>query len=358
MINLNTPNKELVEELRKDFNRVKQWFSEKHLTKKKVKQLAYILERKCIDENLNFATSEPVEHITKSGNRWMVYLKSERQGEKTIIHQLQAFCYYETYGSIGAFIPILEGNKVNGCTIFNSHFFLRMKQRLGLGMLNKEVLKRFIEYISLLHSEDKGKGEHGEHEAEVYLYGAVGRGIFRGDDFDVLEVKTFLTESELSKSQLARLQKLKHIATNYVSMDKDIIKERLKNDDFIGVHRDYENNMKLVGGDPDTFDKQIWINGLIGYVAIYYGIPIERKLVSLWVKKNSDRYPSIKEMLEGFGWECNDMELSRLVLDAIHDITKTDNPMDGYFYVFQNGNEYVKNLTIEKMNKRRSKYEN
>ena len=69
MINLNTPNKELVEELRKDFNRVKQWFSEKHLTKKKVKQLAYILERKCIDENLNFATSEPVEHITKSGNR-------------------------------------------------------------------------------------------------------------------------------------------------------------------------------------------------------------------------------------------------------------------------------------------------
>jgi hypothetical protein len=171
-------------------------------------------------------------------------------------------------------------------------------------------------------------------------------------------VKTFLTESELSKSQLARLQKLKHIATNYVSMDKDIIKERLKNDDFIGVHRDYENNMKLVGGDPDAFDKQIWINGLIGYVAIYYGIPIERKSVSLWVKKNSDRYPSIKEMLEGFGWECNDMELSRLVLDAIHDITKTDNPMDGYFYVFQNGNEYVKNLTIEKMNKRRSKYEN
>ena len=356
MINLSTPNKELIEELRQDFNRVKQWFSEKHLTKKKIRQLAYLLERRCIDEDLKFATSEPVEHITKSGNRWMVYLKAERYGEKTIVHQLQAFCYYETYGSLGAFVPIYKDNKINACTIFSSHFFLRMKQRLGLGMLNKDVLKRFIEYITLLHSEDKGKGEHGEHEAEVYLYGAVGRGVFRGNDFDVLEVKTFLTEAELSKAQLARLQKLKNIATNYVSMNKNIISDRLNNGDSIAVHRAYENNMRLVGGDPDAFDKELWINGLIGYVAIYYNIPIERKAVCLWIKNNSEKYPSVNKMLDGFGWECNDMELFKLVEDAIRDITKTDNPMDGYFNVFQHGNEYVKNLTIEEMNKRRNQY--
>lgn len=356
MINLSTPNEELLKELKTDFNRTRLWFFEKQYTKKKVRQLAYTLERKCIDENLKYATSEPVEYITKSGNRWMAYLKAERQGEKTIIHQFQTFCYYETYGSLGAFVPVFDGKNINACAIFDSHFFRRMKERLGLGFLNKDVLKRFIEYISLLHSEEKGEGEHGQHEAEVYLYGAVGRGIFRDEDCTILDVRTFLTEAELSKAQLKRLQKLKSIATNYVSMEQSIINERLANDDFVGVHKDYENNMKLLGGDPDTFDKRLWVNGIIGYVAIYYNLSVKQKSVAQWTRDNVHKYPSVNEMFEGFGWECNDLELSRLVEDAVRELTSEQKLFDGYFHVFKHGSEYVKNMVIEEMNKRRSKY--
>lgn len=321
-----------------------------------MRQLAYILERKCIDENLQYATSDPVEHITKSGNRWMVYLKSEKHGENTIVHQLQAFCYYETYGSIGAFVPVFDGKTIDRCVIFSSHFFLRMKQRLGLGMMSKAVLKRFIEYISLLHSEDKGKGTHGENEAEVYLYGAVGRGIFRDEDCNILEVKTFLTESELSKSQLTRLQKLKNIATNYVSMEREIVRQRIDNGESVSVHRDYEKDMELVGGDPDAFDKRLWVNGIIGFVAIYYNLSIKQKGVAHLTRDNAHKYPSVNEMLEGFGWECNDMELSRLVEDAVRELTGSQKPFDNYFHVFKHGSDYVKNMVVEEMNKRRSKY--
>ena len=356
MINLSTPNEELIKELRTDFNRVRLWFSEKHLTKKKIRQLAYILERKCIDENLKYTTSEPVEYITKSGNRWIVYLKAEKHGEKTIIHQLQAFCYYETYGSIGAFVPVFNGKSIDKCTIFSSHFFLRMKQRLGLGMLNKSVLKRFIEYISLLHSEDKGKGSHGEHEAEVYLYGAVGRGIFRDESCNILEVKTFLTESELSKSQLWKLQKLKNFATNYISMEHEIIRQRLDNGESVSVHKDYEKNMELIGCDPDTFDKNLWVNGTIIYVAVYYNLSLKNKGIAQWTKNNVYKYQSINEMLEGFGWECNDMEFSKLVEDAVRELTGTNEPFDDYFHVFKYGSEFVKNRVVSEMNERRSKY--
>lgn len=352
MINLKTNNEKLLDELMYDKKRVLHWFSTKHMTSKMMKRKVYELQRRCIDNGLRFCCDEPVEWLSKNGNKWMVYLRVEMVGT-VVSPSVQCFCYYETSGSAGAFIPIKDSR----CVIFTSHFFLRVKQRLGLSVVDKNVLKRFVEYVNTLYIEMTGKGKHGENEGIVYLNGGIGRGIFRdGDCGNIFEVRSFLKEGEQNLGQMRESMNVKKLSSEYVSMPKGVFSERVECGDEYGACEDMERNMVLMGMNPDRADKECWVVFTMAFVAARYGLQIDLKRSSEWLAEHVCDYPSVKSMFEGDGWDCDDIEFSRLVKEGISCVSDYFAPQINFYTIFLSEKIRCKEEALDRMKERRSHY--
>lgn len=332
------------------------WYSTKRHTPKKLRQKAYELERKCIDNDLHFAASEYEEFVTKNGNKWIIFQKARRCDDE-ILPEIQTFCYYDTLGSAGAFVPSFVKGKVDSCVIFTSHFFLRLKQRLGLENVNKDVIQRFIEYIGSFHSESLGEGKHGKNEVIIYLNGAVGFGVFRDEDCNILEVKSFLKESELTRYQHRQVKNVKRISSGYIDMPYEVMRKRVSNNNFDAI-RAYEHNLKLKGSDPDKMDKAILMIGSMVMIAKEYGLSLSAAKVSDWIHDNYKHYPSIALMLEGHGWDFDHTEFGIMVREAIRSLGGITPPLVGYDVKVETWLYLTKNMVVEEMNKRRAKYKN
>lgn len=352
MINLSTPNEELLSELRSDYNRVVHWYSTKVLTPKKLRQKAYELQRRCIDNGLRFCTSDYSETTTKSGNKWIIYTKAERHGEE-VMPEIQAFCYYDTLGSGGAFVPGFSKGNVTSCVIFTSHFFLRMKQRLGLGAIDKDVIRRFIEYMGCFHSESQGKGKHGENEAIVHLDGAMGYGLFLDKECNILKVNTFLKDSELNNFQKKQAMNIKDIASKYIDLPHEILMAKLDNGDK-AVWQDYEHNLKLMGADPDYMDKYALMLWSIKTLAEDYGSTVDCKQLAYWFRKHGKSYPSISKLICDFGWDFDHREFGRMARNALRELANITPPMVGYSTKVEVVLCQVTELVMSEMNKRRN----
>lgn len=354
MINLSTPNEELLEELKSDYNRVVHWFSTKRFTSRRLRQNAYVLERKCIDNDMQFATGEPEEFLTKNGNKWIIFQKARRcEGE--ILPEIQTFCFYNTLGSAGAFVPSFVGGKIDSCVIFTSHFFLRLKQRLGLEYVNKDVIQRFIEYIGSFHSESLGEGKHGKNEVIIYLNGAVGYGVFRDENCNILEVKSFLKETELTRFQQRQVKNVKRISSGFIDMPFEAMKKKVNNGSLDEI-RVYEHNLKLKGSDPDKFDKGILMLGSVIMIAKEYGLSLDNTEVADWIHDNYTSYPSIARMLDDHGWDFDHSEFGVMAKDAMRALGGITPPVVGFDVKVETWLYMVKDMVIEEMNKRRSKY--
>lgn len=140
MINLSTPSKELLDELLSDYKKADYWLTKQLGGLKKQKELGDNLCLKCLKECKEFAVSEPVEYISPKGNRWFMYVSARRYKDHFYTTPL-GFCYYETYGSVGAFVPTQCGSEnANACVIFTSHFFLRMCSRLNIKVRSRDIM--------------------------------------------------------------------------------------------------------------------------------------------------------------------------------------------------------------------------
>lgn len=355
MINLKTCNEELLSELLLDKKRVLHWYSTKHSSIKKIRQCAYVLERRCIDGDLPYCSGDMVEYVTKSGNKWILYQRAERIGGK-VVCGIQCFCYYETCGSVGAFVPISGDYKTGRCVIFTSHFFLRLKQRLGLDVVDKNVLRRFIEYINILHIEMKDGGVHGERGGVVYLNGGVGRGIFRDSECNIFEVRSFLKESEQNGYQMKECENSKRMATNYVNMSRNVVLSRIDMGDSYGVFEDFENNLELMGLNRDRADKEAWVLLTIARVGHHYGKSVDLQVVSDWITDNVCHYPSVLGMFDGDSWECEDSDFSKMVRDGLSVGCSFFIPQIDFTSVFLSEKIIAKMDCIDRMNERRSHY--
>lgn len=354
MINLSTKDEVLLKELKSDFNRIKHWLANEKYSSKKLRQRAYELQRRCIDQNLPFATSGYDEYTTKNGNRWIVYQKATRYGDD-IIPELQAFCYYDTFGSGGAFVPSYSKGNVDSCIIFTSHFFLRVKQRLGLSAMNRDVIQRFIEYISTLHSEAKGEGKHGKNEVIIYLNGAIGYGTYRDKECNILEVKSFLKETELTSYQKRESNRLVNIAKNYIQLHEEAAFNRLLSGDM-SVMKAKEDNCRLVGENEDYLDKMIFIIGVTMTIAKEYSLVLDEKKLIDWLSRNLKTYHNIITIVYGEGWGFNHTELGRMVKDAIREMKNYEIPLIGYIVKLEATIYSVMDVVTTKMNERRINY--
>lgn len=151
--------------------------------------------------------SDMTEWISRAGNRWVMYSSEEYLPD--VARSLPchaAFIYYETYASCGAFFPMFpEGSrKPNGTAIFTSHFFQRLSERAGIPYRSKAMIQEFISsnFMRSTSSQNKVGGE-----AYMRFRCGYGIGVVKQlDPFYVIEVRTFLTDEQLSPSQRRRLQ--------------------------------------------------------------------------------------------------------------------------------------------------------
>lgn len=227
MINISTPNKELLAELNSDYEKLGYWIKKSVGSEKRLSELKNKLVKSYRKTGKN-QTSEPIEYISPNGNRWYGYYRTFNIGGIAYAHSA-GFCYYETYGSIGAFVPI-SSKSIQGCdgvVIFPSHFFLRLSQRLGVGVRSREVVKRFLEMLDNMVIQYKGDSNLRKDEVEVSFSDSVWRGHWRKGDSSVIELNTFLKHSELSKSQNDKAVDLQNKQMTYIPRSKETDFQRL-----------------------------------------------------------------------------------------------------------------------------------
>ena len=254
MINFSTPSEQLVRELTSEESKAVYYLRKHYHGEKGYEKMRDGLLMKAYQSHKT-EISDVVEYISPNGNRWMTfeccqYYKDANSTYATPI----AFCYYETYGSVGAYLltqSTYESDSKHKLVLhFTNHFFLRFCQRLGVEMRSRWMVQRFTEVISGYLIGHNGFDDKGREKIDVRLPASVGRGI-RIPDSPIVEVRTYLTDKELSKKQLRETEHLRKV---YEKTDFEPLEVKMgriaHSEDFSGaVMKEIENVSDMSGVD-------------------------------------------------------------------------------------------------------------
>lgn len=205
-INLSTDPNEILQTMRLELPTVKYFFMKDYGGKKKFLDHQDKALDKCLEEETSSVT-DISEYISKKGNRWMSYSFFEYFPRAKFAQAWPtSFIYYETYGSCGAFFPNYRPskkkgdkgkiNEVCGVLIFTSHFFQRMSERTGKAYRSRELIQEFITTKETHASQSDEEGD-----VIIKFKGGYGFGVQRSKEPYVLEIRTYLTNEQLSTKQ-------------------------------------------------------------------------------------------------------------------------------------------------------------
>ena len=234
MINLSTSPDRLMKELLEDKEKSFYWFKKKCGGEKGYLRMQdrIMLEAKRTHKDVS---SEQVRYVSPNGNKWM-NCECARYFAETggVLSKPYAFCYYETIGSVGAFIPVVLGmnreNGTDGCIIFTSHFFSRFCERSDMDTFDAETLNRFIGTIP--HLTLNPYKEDGQTKVDIRMPGGIGRGIKCEGKEWVFEIRTFLKDSQLSGKQQRQTESLRDSVAEGLYVPEEVRADRiLKSDD-------------------------------------------------------------------------------------------------------------------------------
>ena len=185
------------------------------------KQKYYKYEDQMLDKALEEKKDQYTDifsHISKAGNRWMIYTQAQYFPKAVYAQAFQfSFIYYETMASCGAFFPMFSQSeyrkkakkrskteaKPTGVIIFTSHFFYQMSERTGKAYRSKELIK---EFISTKCEHAMQADEDGEVVAK--FSGGYGFGVQLSENPNVIEIRTYLKDSQLNGKQRRKVEKL------------------------------------------------------------------------------------------------------------------------------------------------------
>ena len=264
MINLNTNSDQLMNELLEDKKRAIYWLvkkngGEKGYTRMQDKLLLDARKKRCN------ATSDCYEYLSPNGNRWMVYECAQYLKETgAAVTKTIAFCFYETVGGIGAYIPLnlrissKEGS--DGCLIFTSHFFSRFSERVEVERFDSDMLQRFIN--ALPHLTLNLYKQEDELRVDIKLPGGIARGIQRKGKISVFEIRTFLKDTQLSNGQKRHTNKLHDSAAEGIFVPDEVRTDRIQRSENKeeAFHREMKDMKTLFcrqGGDSELFDNML-----------------------------------------------------------------------------------------------------
>lgn len=150
------------------------------------------------------------EFTSKNGNHWMMFYTQFQTTPSHAIVAMIPFIYYKTIGSIGVFSPVNEEKRINtrshcGCLIFTSHFFRRLCERTQTDYGSQEMLMQFVLALNTFKIHPTKINEQGQEEVILKLAEGQGMGIRLRQQPMVVEIRTYLNESQLSPSQHKQL---------------------------------------------------------------------------------------------------------------------------------------------------------
>lgn len=212
MINLSTDNAVLMREINADIPKLYYWVEKKYGGRANCGREVNRLANKAYTTKQS-QVSEPIEYRSKNGNRWYFAHNAMYQNGKVTTRNIY-FAYYETEGSIGVFVPsfrpmVCTTNEAVGCTIYNSHFFLRMCERLGIAYKSRDMVMRFLCMLPYTILEHYGDSK--STKTIVRLPGSYGFGTNRCKDgqYIIDEIRTFLYEGQLSGRQKRVVERIR-----------------------------------------------------------------------------------------------------------------------------------------------------
>ena len=229
MITTFASSEQILSEMRDEHSRAIYWMKKHFGGDKKYEKMRDSLLEKAVEKRESQA-SEPVEYKSKRGNRWIAFEYAIYYPSAHTSHTMPyAFCYYETFGSVGAFIPGFipdsnNPNRIESCFIYTDHFFLRFCDRLGIQMRSSVMIKSFIQCVpqQMVTITDE-YGENGLRKMYVRIPGSVGRGFCRRDNERVYEIRTYLTDKQMNNKQL-RETKPGRVAGDTIKYEPDTVR--------------------------------------------------------------------------------------------------------------------------------------
>jgi hypothetical protein len=211
-VNLSTKPEKIVETMQLELPNVRYFYMKGFGGKKKYMEA----EEKLIDKALAEGKSQLTdigEYISPKGNRWVSYTHAELFKEARYVQAWRHdFIYYETYGSCGAFFKInlpkpvvnkRNEDEIDGVVIYTSHFFQRMSERTGKAYRSRELIREFITTMQTHATQADEEGD-----VVVKFKGGYGFGRKVSDEPLVLEVRTYLTDRQLTGKQRKKVEML------------------------------------------------------------------------------------------------------------------------------------------------------
>lgn len=278
MINLNTNPEQLMKELLEDKKRAFYWLVKKSGGEK---GYAKMLNKLTLDARKNkcSVTSDCYEYHSPNGNRWMVYECAQYIKETgTTMTRTMAFCFYETIGGIGAYIPLTLGVSSNdgseGCLIFTSHFFNRFSERAEVERFDADMLQQFIN--ALTHFTINLYKKEGEARVDIKLPEGIARGIRRKGKENIFEIRTFLKDEQLSNSQKRHTDNLHDSVSEGIFAPDEVRVDRIQRSEnheqaFNQEMQDMKTLFCRQGGNPEQFDNMMKVGVWLPNVWIRMG---------------------------------------------------------------------------------------
>ena len=205
MINLSTKAEEVYRELSED-----QTWAIKYRERKFRKGFSELKSRLVRQARLEkkHQLSRIYESVSPNGNRWLCYYEAiyQRDTGVTEVYPMHV-CVYRTVGSIGmfrmrSFHDIMgTGRHEEMAVIYTSHFFLRYAERKGLSIDDERLIPRFLLDSIMAWYTLSPMDEKGTRNVDMRIPDGIGRGRMVHPIPPVIEIRTYLNDSQLSRGQ-------------------------------------------------------------------------------------------------------------------------------------------------------------
>lgn len=203
-ITMSTPYPEMYKVIWEEYDRCEYWVNRKI---DRAYRETYMLP--AARRNDLKAKLPTIEYKGKSGNRWnnYVHLAVISGGNAGVSYD--SVCYWDTYGSFGAFCPLrYDGKRYIG--IFTGHFWQRLCERTGLKMHGINTCDEFFDThrsqsIRILPLRE------GETRKQVVIHynGGAAYGVMLDEEYGIIEMRTYLDEKQLAGTRLANHMEVK-----------------------------------------------------------------------------------------------------------------------------------------------------
>jgi hypothetical protein len=213
MINLSTPSQQMLDELNIDLEKIEYWQHRWHSGKDWIlKGREY---RKRWDQERKPFLGDRHEFKSSLGNRWYCFdVPFLPEGFDDLMTLQSSFIYYETYASIGAFIPKYQMNKETklmeeACVIYTSHFFERYCERLKIPFRSREMVLEFASIIAFNPTQEDTDKDGRPIVVSRMPKAGYTYGVRRKDNPNIIEMRTFLSDKNMTPTKLKRYEELR-----------------------------------------------------------------------------------------------------------------------------------------------------